>query len=60
VLFLQGGASSQFAAIPMNLAPQGGTADFITTGAWGKKALAEVGLSPEVVSRNTPEAHRTA
>ena len=43
VLFLQGGASSQFAAIPMNLAPEGGVADFIVTGAWGKKALAEAG-----------------
>ena len=41
VLFLQGGASSQFAAIPMNLAPEGGVADFIVTGAWGKKAQAE-------------------
>ena len=41
VLFLQGGASSQFAAIPMNLAPEGGVADFIVTGAWGKKALEE-------------------
>ena len=43
VLFLQGGASSQFAAIPMNLAPEGGVADFIVTGAWGKKALEEAG-----------------
>ncbi len=41
VLFLQGGASSQFAAIPMNLAPKGGVADFVVTGAWGKKAFAE-------------------
>ena len=41
VLFLQGGASSQFAAIPMNLAPEGGVADFVLTGAWGKKAFAE-------------------
>ena len=43
VLFLQGGASSQFSAIPMNLAPEGGVADFITTGAWGKKAFEEAG-----------------
>ena len=48
VLFLQGGASSQFAAIPMNLAPEGGVADFIVTGAWGKKALAEAGKYMEV------------
>jgi phosphoserine aminotransferase len=41
VLFLQGGASSQFAMVPMNLLPAGATADFIITGDWGKKALKE-------------------
>ena len=41
VLFLQGGASQQFAVIPMNLLPQGKSADYIMTGAWGKKAFAE-------------------
>lgn len=39
VLFLQGGASTQFATIPMSFLPQGKTADYIITGAWGKKAL---------------------
>ncbi|MBX3288988.1 MAG: 3-phosphoserine/phosphohydroxythreonine transaminase [Acidobacteria bacterium] len=40
VLFLQGGATMQFSMVPMNLL-QGRSADYITTGAWGKKALAE-------------------
>jgi len=43
VLFLQGGASTQFAMIPMNLL-QGGTADYINTGAWAKKAIKEAKL----------------
>lgn len=41
VLFLQGGASLQFSMIPMNLLPPDGTADYIITGSWGKKALKE-------------------
>ena len=41
ILFLQGGASTQFSMVPMNLLPAGGTADFIITGDWGKKALKE-------------------
>jgi phosphoserine aminotransferase len=44
VLFLQGGASSQFAMIPMNLlagAGSKGKADYVNTGAWSKKAIAE-------------------
>lgn len=40
VLFLQGGASQQFAAIPMNLM-KNGSADYIVTGQWAKKAAAE-------------------
>ena len=40
VLFLQGGASTQFAMIPMNLAASG-KADYINTGSWSKKAIAE-------------------
>ncbi len=38
VLFLQGGASMQFATIPMSFLPNGKTADYVVTGAWGKKA----------------------
>jgi phosphoserine aminotransferase len=41
VLFLQGGASQMFAQIPMNLLPRGAAADYVVTGAWSEKALAE-------------------
>jgi phosphoserine aminotransferase len=41
VLFLQGGATGQFAAIPMNLAAAGATADYLNTGSWSKKAIGE-------------------
>jgi len=41
VLFLQGGASSQFAMIPMNLIGRSGKADYFRTGSWSKKAIAE-------------------
>ena len=56
VLFLQGGASSQFAMVPMNLLRGKTSADYINTGAWSKKAIAEAkrycrvdvaGVSPE-------------
>lgn len=43
VLFLQGGASTQFAMIPMNLLGEGETADYINTGQWSKKAIKEAG-----------------
>ncbi|MEG0615621.1 MAG: 3-phosphoserine/phosphohydroxythreonine transaminase [Oscillospiraceae bacterium] len=41
VLFLQGGASSQFAMIPLNLMNKTGKADFVITGQWAKKAYQE-------------------
>ncbi len=41
VLFLQGGASSQFSMVPMNLLRGKTTADYINTGSWSKKAIAE-------------------
>ena len=41
VLFLQGGATGQFAAIPMNLAQQDSAADYVITGMWGKRAHSE-------------------
>lgn len=41
VLFLQGGASTQFATIPMNLLRGKTAADYILTGAWGKKAISD-------------------
>lgn len=40
VLFIQGGATSQFAMVPLNLMRQG-RADYVNTGAWSKKAIAE-------------------
>lgn len=41
VLFMQGGASSQFATVPLNLLSEGGHADYIDTGIWSQKAIAE-------------------
>ncbi len=41
VLFLQGGASQQFAEIPLNLLPEDGVADYIDTGIWSKKSIDE-------------------
>ena len=41
VLFLQGGASSQFAMIPLNLMTKSGKADYVVTGQWAKKAYKE-------------------
>ena len=41
ILFLQGGASSQFAMVPMNLLRGKNKADYINTGSWSKKAIAE-------------------
>ncbi len=41
VLFVQGGASQLFAQVPMNLLEKGASADYVVTGAWSEKALAE-------------------
>ena len=41
VLFLQGGASLQFSMIPINFLGEDDSADYVVTGAWGKKALKE-------------------
>jgi len=41
VLFLQGGASTQFAMVPMNLLRGAGAADYLNTGSWSKKAISE-------------------
>ena len=41
VLFLQGGATGQFAAIPMNLLRGRDRADYVSTGSWSKKAIGE-------------------
>jgi phosphoserine aminotransferase len=55
ILFLQGGASSQFAMIPMNLLKDKKSADYINTGAWSKKAIAEAGRYCDVNVAATSE-----
>jgi phosphoserine aminotransferase len=44
VLFLQGGASTQFAMVPYNLLPEGGKAAYLESGVWAKKAIKEAQL----------------
>jgi phosphoserine aminotransferase len=41
VVFFQGGATLQFAAVPMNLLPDDKSADYVNSGSWSKKAIAE-------------------
>ena len=48
VLFLQGGATLQFAMIPINLLPEGRTANYVHTGEWSKKAIKEAKLFGKV------------
>jgi phosphoserine aminotransferase len=48
VLFVQGGASAQFALIPMNLLGDKNSVDYVNTGAWSKKAIAEAKNYAEV------------
>ncbi|HMI86113.1 MAG TPA: 3-phosphoserine/phosphohydroxythreonine transaminase [Polyangiaceae bacterium] len=56
VLFLQGGASQQFAMVPMNLLPPAKSADYILTGGWSEKALEEAKLVGQVrVASTTAE-----
>jgi phosphoserine aminotransferase len=43
ILLLQGGASQQFAVVPMNLLPKGKSADYVITGGWAEKAYEEAG-----------------
>ena len=57
VLFLQGGASQQFAAVPMNLM-RNRVADYIITGQWAKKAASEAELFGKV-NRIASSADRT-
>lgn len=53
VLFMQGGASGQFALIPMNLRGSGESADYIMTGAWSDKALSEAKITGEAREAGT-------
>ena len=60
VLFLQGGASQQFSAIPLNLM-RGKSADYINTGMWSKKAIAEAKRLGDVrVAASTEDTNFTA
>ena len=43
VLFMQGGATAQFSAVPLNLSAAGESADYVITGSWSKKAGIEAG-----------------
>ncbi len=59
VAFMTGGASQQFAQIPMNLLGENDTADHVNTGAWTKKAIAEAKLQRSIkviadVSKESP------
>ena len=48
VLFMQGGASTQFAAVPINLMGSNKKADYILTGQWSKKAISEAKLYGDI------------
>jgi phosphoserine aminotransferase len=58
VLFLQGGASQLFATVPMNLLPQGKSADYILTGGWSEKAYQEAGRVGTVRVAATTEENK--
>ncbi|MGB5811514.1 MAG: 3-phosphoserine/phosphohydroxythreonine transaminase [Polyangiales bacterium] len=55
VLFMQGGATGQFALAPMNLRSPGQSADYIMTGTWSKKALAEARVTGQARAAGTGE-----
>ncbi|WP_136192051.1 3-phosphoserine/phosphohydroxythreonine transaminase [Actinomyces procaprae] len=62
VLFLAGGATGQFSAIPMNLAARGATAAYLNTGQWSKKAIKEAGrqgVDVRVVADESASAYTT-
>jgi phosphoserine aminotransferase len=68
ILFLQGGASLQFALVPMSFLRPGGAADYVITGAWSAKAHGEASAWAAVVGAKAniaastldAEVHRTA
>jgi phosphoserine aminotransferase len=60
VLFLQGGATTQFSAVPMNLGQLGTGADYLNTGQWSKKAIAEARRYLDVNVVATAEADNFA
>ena len=56
VLFLQGGASSQFSMVPMNLTRDNRKVDYVNTGSWSKKAISEAKRYADVHIAATTEA----
>ncbi|WP_341281608.1 3-phosphoserine/phosphohydroxythreonine transaminase [Paenibacillus sp. FSL H8-0537] len=58
VLLLQGGASTQFATIPMNFLTPGKVGAYVMTGAWAEKAIKEAKLVGETAIAATSEAHK--
>ena len=57
VLFMQGGASAQFALVPMNLLGPGQSADYVNTGTWSKKAIGEAKIVGQVRVAGTGEVN---
>jgi phosphoserine aminotransferase len=60
VLFLQGGATGQFAAVPANLSTASGVADYVITGQWGQKAYSEASKYLDrihVAAKTSPHTH---
>ena len=59
VLFLQGGATTQFMQVPLNLLPAGGRAAYIKNGIWGNKAIKEAAVfgTADVVSDTADRGH---
>ena len=58
VLFLQGGATQQFAMVPLNLLPPGGSADYVLTGVWAAKAYEEAQLLATARAAGSTENER--
>lgn len=62
VLFMQGGASLEFAGVPINLSQPGDAADYVVTGSWSKKAAGEakrfvrVNVAAEGDGKSVPDA----
>ena len=60
VLFLQGGASLQFAMLPLNFLPATATADYLITGSWSEKARDEaVTIGQVAIAASTKEGGYT-
>lgn len=64
ILFVQGGASQQFAAIPLNFSQEGDVVDYIVTGAWSKKAAeeaqkyAKVNIAAKGDNKSVPSSYK--